>query len=100
MLEYEFETVQCDYGAGYSLFGGVGLETDGHREIILRRGPEGWTLSVTIRQGLNRQIRRMCALAELRVERLERIREGRLELGDLAEGCWRPLTDRELSSIL
>lgn len=26
MLEYEFETVQCDYGAGYSLFGGFGLE--------------------------------------------------------------------------
>ena len=70
------------------------------RVAVRRRGPEGWTLSVTIRQGLNRQIRRMCALAELRVERLERIREGRLELGDLAEGCWRPLTDRELSSIL
>ena len=30
MLEYEFETVQCDYGAGYSLFGGV------------RRAAEGW----------------------------------------------------------
>ena len=29
MLEYEFETVQCDYGSGYSLFGGIGLETDG-----------------------------------------------------------------------
>ena len=42
MLEYEFETVSCDYGSGYSLFGGVGLETDGHREIILRRGAEGW----------------------------------------------------------
>ena len=42
MLEYEFETVQCDYGAGYSLFGGVGLETDGHRETILRRAAEGW----------------------------------------------------------
>ena len=42
MLEYEFETVQCDYGAGYSLFGGVGLETDGHRETILRRAGEGW----------------------------------------------------------
>ena len=42
MLEYEFETVSCDYESGYSLFGGVGLETDGHREIILRRGAEGW----------------------------------------------------------
>ena len=42
MLEYEFETVACDFGGGYSLFGGVGLETEGHREIILRRGAEGW----------------------------------------------------------
>ena len=42
MLEYEFEIVQCDYGSGYSLFGGIGLETDGHREIILRRAAEGW----------------------------------------------------------
>lgn len=42
MLEYEFETVACDYGGGYSLFGGIGLETDGHREIILRRAAEGW----------------------------------------------------------
>ena len=37
MLEYEFETVQCDYGSGYSLFGGIGLETDGYQEAILRR---------------------------------------------------------------
>ena len=42
MLEYEFETVQCDYGSGYSLFGGIGLETDGHQEAILRRAGEGW----------------------------------------------------------
>ena len=42
MLEYEFETVQCDFEGGYSLFGGFGLETEGHREIILRRAAEGW----------------------------------------------------------
>ena len=42
----------------------------------------------------------MCALAELQVRRLERIREGPLELGDLAEGRWRFLTDRERSDIL
>ena len=41
MLEYEFETVQCESG-GYSLFGGIGLETERHLEIILRRGAEGW----------------------------------------------------------
>lgn len=32
--EYEFETVNCDSASGYSLFGGVGLTTEGHREII------------------------------------------------------------------
>lgn len=42
MLEYEFETVHCDYGSGYSLFGGVGLETSGHREMILQRAAAGW----------------------------------------------------------
>lgn len=42
MLEYEFETVDCDNAAGYSLFGGVGLETCAHQEIILRRAADGW----------------------------------------------------------
>lgn len=41
MLKYEFERVECAAG-GYSLFGGVGLETDGHRDIIRRRAAEGW----------------------------------------------------------
>lgn len=40
--EYEFETVNCDGASGFSLFGGVGLVTDGHREIIARRASEGW----------------------------------------------------------
>ena len=42
MFEYEFEVVDCDNAAGYSLFGGIGLETSRHREIICRRAEEGW----------------------------------------------------------
>lgn len=42
MLEYEFETIDCDSGGGYSLFGGFGLETSGHQEAIRRRGLDGW----------------------------------------------------------
>lgn len=42
MLEYEFETVNCDDASGYSLFGGVGLETSGHQEIIRQRAADGW----------------------------------------------------------
>ena len=57
-------------------------------------------LSIVIHQGLNRQVRRMCALAELRVERLVRVREGRLVLGGLPQGQWRFLTEEERESLL
>lgn len=67
---------------------------------VLRRGAGNWTLSVTIHQGLNRQIRRMCALAGLKVLRLQRVREGSLTLGELSEGKWRKLTKEERQSLL
>lgn len=51
---------------------------------------------ITIHEGRNRQIRRMCALAGMRVRRLKRIREGALELGSLPCGKWRMLTEEEI----
>jgi len=58
-------------------------------------------LSVTIRQGKNRQVRRMCAQAGLTVLRLKRIREGSLALDrTLRPGQWRPLTDGEVAALL
>lgn len=57
-------------------------------------------LSVTIHQGLNRQVRRMCAVAGLRVERLVRVREGSLLLGELPRGKWRFLTPEERGALL
>lgn len=42
MLEYEFETVDCGEVSGYSLFGGVGLETCGHQACIRQRAAAGW----------------------------------------------------------
>ena len=57
-------------------------------------------LSVTIRQGKNRQVRRMCAQAGLEVLRLKRIREGGLCLDQsLRPGRWRPLTSQELLAL-
>ena len=53
------------------------------------------TLTVVIHQGKNRQVRRMCAAAGLRVDRLLRVREGSLTLGDLRPGRWRLLTAEE-----
>lgn len=69
------------------------------RVAVLRRDGGTWVLSVTICQGLNRQIRRMCALAELRVKRLQRVREGSLTLGDLPLGKWRYLTAEEVKRL-
>ena len=68
------------------------------RTVAERKGRR--VLSVVICQGLNRQVRRMCALAELRVERLVRVREGSLELGELPPGQWRFLTAGERERLL
>ena len=67
---------------------------------VLRRNGETWVLSVTICQGLNRQIRRMCAQTGLSVRRLRRVREGSLVLGDLPAGKWRRLTAAEVAALL
>ena len=56
-------------------------------------------LSVTIREGRNRQIRRMCEQSELTVTRLRRVREGNLTLGALPVGKTRPLTETELQAL-
>ena len=56
-------------------------------------------LRVTIHEGRNRQIRRMCQAAGMTVTRLRRIREGGLSLGDLAPGAWRYLTREEVARL-
>jgi 23S rRNA pseudouridine2605 synthase len=56
-------------------------------------------LTVTIHEGRNRQVRRMCAAAGLHVTRLRRIAEGSLTLGDLPKGKWRYLTDGEIRAL-
>lgn len=57
------------------------------------------TLTVVIHQGKNRQVRRMCAAAGLKVERLRRVREGRVLLGGLRPGSWRLLTPEEIAFL-
>ncbi len=46
-----------------------------------------------------RQVRRMCAESGLEVERLRRVREHTLELGELPPGKWRRLTEEELEAL-
>ncbi len=56
-------------------------------------------LLMTIHEGRNRQIRRMCQNVGLQVTRLRRIAEGGLQLGDLKYGQWRYLTEDEIQRI-
>ena len=62
----------------------------------LRVGRETAELAITIHEGKNRQIRRMCAAAGVHVKRLRRVAEHTFRLGDLPEGKWRYLTADEL----
>jgi 23S rRNA pseudouridine2604 synthase len=57
-------------------------------------------LRFVLREGRNRQIRRMCEAVQLRVVDLFRIRIGPLALGQLPEGAWRPLSTSERESLL
>ena len=66
---------------------------------IVRETQSGGLLSVTIHEGKNRQVRRMCDAAQLHVTRLKRVQEGPLQLGDLRPGQWRPLTAEELQLL-
>lgn len=56
-------------------------------------------LQITIHEGRNRQVRRMCQNAGMMVTRLRRISEGKLLLGDLPKGKWRYLTENELQLL-
>lgn len=56
-------------------------------------------LEITIHEGRNRQVRRMCAKAGMSVKRLIRIREGSVSLGELPAGKWRLLTEEEVRKL-
>lgn len=80
------------------------IELDGYRirkpdvKCQKRTGDKA-LLQITIHEGRNRQIRRMCAIAGMEVQRLKRIREGSLSLGQLPLGKWRYLTKEEVMAL-
>ncbi|MCH5206500.1 MAG: rRNA pseudouridine synthase [Oscillospiraceae bacterium] len=63
---------------------------------VLSEEPDRTVLRFVIKQGLNRQIRRMCAAVGLQVGRLRRVAIGGVRLGMLKPGEWRDLTKEEL----
>lgn len=66
---------------------------------VLWQGEKTAEYAITIHEGKNRQIRRMCARCDLKVKRLRRVQEHTLELGDLPSGQWRYLTEKEVADL-
>lgn len=80
------------------------MELDGYEicpaEVELREYHGTYAvLAITIHEGRNRQVRRMCEMVGLHVTRLVRISEGGLELGELKCGKWRRLTEDEINML-
>ena len=80
------------------------MEIDGYKirpaEVEIMGREDGKSLlAITIHEGRNRQVRKMCEQASLRVHRLKRVSEGPLSLGELPLGKWRELTENEMNEL-
>ncbi|NLP26765.1 MAG: rRNA pseudouridine synthase [Clostridiales bacterium] len=80
------------------------MEIDGRMTIpatvnVLNKQEGRVVLLITIKEGRNRQIRRMCEAVGLEVARLRRVSLGPLKLGMLKPGTYRELTGEELRAI-
>ena len=81
-----------------------GVELDGKitlpaNVVVKTKEPNRVVLLMTIQEGRNRQIRRMCEALGLEVARLRRTSIGPLKLGMLKPGTYRDLTAEELRAI-
>jgi 23S rRNA pseudouridine2605 synthase len=77
---------------------GMVIQGQKTRKARVRRISENM-FSIVLKQGLNRQIRRMVGKTGNRVETLVRIRMANVTLGDLQPGAWRYLTPREIVGL-
>ena len=104
----EVEKIYEVWAVGYAPGGEEKLSRpivlDGYRirppkVVLLSANGEKAKFRVTIHEGRNRQIRRMCEAAGMRCTRLRRIQEGSLRLEDLPCGAWRYLTPEEVAEL-
>ena len=81
-----------------NMAGGVALEEATTRPCKVKKRTDH-TFSIILTQGLNRQIRRMCAALGYKVVRLKRIRIMNIRLGSLKTGRWRHVTAEEIEEL-
>ncbi len=78
----------------------VGAKKTAHVEIrVISQNRENTTLEMTLREGRNRQVRRMLAAVGYPVRKLERIGMGPIRLKGVARGAWRELTRDEVWAL-
>ena len=80
------------------------LVIDGYKILpvateIIKKEPSSTTLKMTLFEGRNRQIRKMCALCELSISSLTRVALGNITLGNLPKGKWRYLSQEEIKYL-
>lgn len=78
---------------------GNGERTAPASVLVLEKSPQRTVLQITIEEGKNRQIRRMCEAVNLEVARLRRTTVGPVKLGMLQPGKWRELTPAEVAAV-
>lgn len=80
------------------------MDIDGYKIMpvkvdVIVRTPTESLLQMTLFEGRNRQIRKMCAAVDLEITRLCRVAMGDITLGELPLGKWRYLTDKEIKYL-
>ena len=103
-VEKTYDTWVTGYNPGCFKRLGQPMELDGYalklpKLSLLKVEGKTARIRITIHEGRNRQVRRMCEIAGMHVTRLKRVKEGSLELGDLPKGKWRYLTKDEISKL-
>lgn len=103
-VEKVYEVWVRDYTPEAAKLLGRPIELDGRpirppKVALLEAAGEKARFRVTIHEGRNRQVRRMCQAAGMEVTRLRRIAEGPLKLGTLPAGAWRHLTAEEVAAL-
>lgn len=68
-------------------------------KLLKSRNPNNTLIKITIREGRNRQVRRMCEAVGHPVQRLKRTHIGPIKDRNLKPGKWRELTDQELQEL-
>ena len=82
-----------------------GLDIGGYitapsKMVLKSKRADSAIVEITIHEGKNRQVRRMCEKIGHPVKKLKRVTEGEISLGDLKEGKWRYLSSHEVERLI